>query len=247
MSPQLQALRSFVCNVSSLLPSGPLCFCVFVISSLLLQARCVSACSSCFVRRWTDVLDVPSAAGPSHHRSFVTFRPCYLRSVVFMCVRHVLSLLLEARCVSVCSPRFVLATGGPLCFCVFVTSSLLLQARCVSACSQSLVRRWTWVPVASSAAAPRVARCSRCRWGWSGCRPGCSRRPPRHVSANGRTRSARTWGLQPGNWFKQEFIQDKIQIQWMVVGPPTSSLPIGGELICIIIAGKNYNRYMADE
>ena len=135
-SPQLQALRSFVCNVSSLLPSGPLCFCVFVISSLLLQAP-LCFCVFVMFRKavnwcpWCPLSCRPSASS-------------------FFC--NVSSLLSQVRCVSVCSSRFVLVISGPLCFCVFVTfrpcywrpfvflcvrhvSSLLLGARCVSACS----------------------------------------------------------------------------------------------------------------
>ena len=117
--------------------------CVRHVSSLLSQVRCVSVCSSRFVL---------VISGPLCFCVFVTFRPCYLRSVVFLCVRHVSSLLSQVRCVSVCSSRFVLVISGPLCFCVFVTfrpcywrpfvflcvrhvSSLLLGARCVSACS----------------------------------------------------------------------------------------------------------------
>ena len=32
-------------------------------------------------------------------------------------------------------------------------------------------------------------------------------------------------------WFKQEFIQEKIKIHWMVMGSSTRILLIGGELI----------------
>ena len=89
------------------------------------------------------MLGVRSAAGPSHHRSFVTFRPCYLRSVVFLCVRHVSFLLLEARCVSACS-SLRLSCWRPFVFlCVRHVSSLLLEARCVSACSSLRLSCWS--------------------------------------------------------------------------------------------------------
>ena len=81
--------------------------------------------------------------------------------------------------------------------------------------------------------------------------------PPNHVSANPLSQTtvleadlsvpAASFSFF-SFWFKQDFIEDEIKIQCMVMGSLTSLLLTGGELIYIIIVGDIYIYiYMADK
>ena len=48
-----------------------------------------------------------------------------------------------------------------------------------------------------------------------------------------------------GIWFKQEFIQDKIKIQWMVMGSSTNLLLISGELISSCTLNRSSTNYLS--